>query len=448
MVRLADADYHGRPRSAFRRGGVSRSLEVWIDVDTLPASTHRAHLQGFAHHPDIDVYVTDETPGAIHVELQTDETRNAVGARIEHADGHTLIAGGPLDTYRALAASWQAEPQDDVSDSQLLFSALLGSVADNHPADAFVTGARALWSGMKQANAMSVTDALALVGLFLRSRDDFVVSFEPRPLTYNRGLFYWLLARELIPSWGPAWRALDPPRPDGSSWAFNGLGHALIIRVDQVLRARDRVHAELNLLQDNDTSDETLFALDGLLVAADACFDVIARVLNRHWALGTDAGARWRSDSWVQKLLRADHKLEVAVGDGTPLSDAVALVGALRLSLHAMPLNTIAHARGSMRDVENLLVVPPEQQTVIEEIFDSRGGDAAWGSDVRLDALVLLDVRRFVEALTRFSLQTIEGTMAAIVGSATQRDRVGDWEDTTEVRRHLRALSGTIGWNE
>jgi hypothetical protein len=52
---------------------------------------------------------------------------------------------------------------------------------------------------------MPAKAALALVGLYLRARDDFTLRRLPGLReTFGRGLFYWVLARELLPN---AWRS-------------------------------------------------------------------------------------------------------------------------------------------------------------------------------------------------------------------------------------------------
>lgn len=443
-VQISDSDYFGRPRSAFRRGGSSRPLEVWVDFESLEPSEHLDHLLGFAHHDLIDLYASRPVEGANLADLLIHDGQ--AGARVDTNDGYSLHAGGRVDTYKALTSRWL--PNGTVADREaLLSSALLGTVADNSPADAYVTGAELLWTNMRRSNAMSVLNALSIIGLYLRSTDDFMVSMNPAHLQYNRGLFYWLLARELVPSWGPTWRKLVPDTVEDSSRYLNGLAHALIVRVDQALRARDRVHLELKLPQDNDSADEVLFALDGLLVSLDACFDIIARVLNSHYDLGKDTAARWRSAEWVRKLIAAVPRLHDTVCAKSPFADSVALIGALRSSLHGVPSQTIAYSSGSIRDIENLLVAPPEQQERIAEIVQRRGGGCNWGMRPDLDDLIFVEINSFVEALTRLSLEVIEHALSAVCGADAEVDRAGDWGDTPEVRNKLRSLSGTVGWN-
>lgn len=250
-----------------------------------------------------------------------------------------------------------------------------------------------------------------------------------------------------MPSWGPTWRSLIPHPTSGWPGFLNGLGHALIIRIDQVLRARDRVHVELKLPPENDSADEFLFALDVLLVCLDSCFDILGRVLNGAHSLGADSAARWRDERWVRKLVGAAPGLTAATSKGSALSDATLLIGALRRSLHGVPLQTVAQSGSfSMRDIDNLLVVPPDQQSTVSDVLTRRGGEPAWGSRAGLDGLLFIGPITFVEALTRFALEGIEEVVSAAIGVDAVFDPREEWGATEEVRHQLRALSGTSDW--
>lgn len=451
-VWIQDSDYLGRPRSAFRRGASSRPLAVWVDVGSLTSSTDLTHLLGFARHNQVDVYSSEPLDGGHRVTLEVHGGQ--AGATV---DGSRSLRGGSVDTYRRLTSRWAPAMSEDERKA-LLTTALLATVAERR-ADAFVTGAQSLFPQpasqghraemrMQRANPMGVLEALALIGLHLRSADDFTLSMTPGDLQdCSRWAFYWLLARELLPSWGPSWRNLVPDSLDRGG-LLNGLGHALIVRAGHVLRARDRVHLELKLPPDIESADEALFALDGLFVSLDACFDVMARVLNRYHNIGKDSGARWRDDGWVANLTKKDSRLSKVLAPGGPFADVVVLIGALRRSLHGVPSQTIACSEGFRGDVENLLVVPPEEQEKVLKVIGRRGGDACWGVRPGIDDLIFVDLRIFVEALSRSALEAIETAVANVVGPDAEFDPRGDWSDTPELRHQLRALSGTVGWNE
>jgi hypothetical protein len=114
---------------------------------------------------------------------------------------------------------------------------------------------------------MPVEAALALLGLYLRARDDFTLRRLPGfRETLGRGLFYWVLARELLPN---AWRStsagVQHKQATGDDRVLQ-LFMSAITRLDRALRSRDRLHHQMKLEQNNDTADEALFFLDTFLV--------------------------------------------------------------------------------------------------------------------------------------------------------------------------------------
>jgi hypothetical protein len=186
VVRLADAEYHGRARSAFGRAGPPRQLDVWLDVATLTPSADLRHLLGFATHDKLRFIATRPVNGAETAELVVGN--GYAGARLDDPTGATWLGGAPVATYERLLAHWIPDLSDPERD-RVLASTLLATVADIRRADVLVTG-NPVRDRMNESNGMGVREALAVIGLFLRSNDDFTVSLDPS-LSYSRGPFYW-----------------------------------------------------------------------------------------------------------------------------------------------------------------------------------------------------------------------------------------------------------------
>lgn len=441
-LRLPDSDYHGRSRSAFGRAGAARPLDIWVDTAGAGSSRELDHLLGYASHRRLHLVTTTRVANVDLAELMIDN--GYAGARIDYVGGTEWIGGGPVATWSTILDSKTTLNGD--SREEVLRSVLLATVGGYLTADIFVTAHEVVRELDPGGNALTPVEALAVIGLYLRAEDDFTVSGAPLQ-SYNRGLFYRLLARELVPHWGPTWRQLAAREDDPSF--LNGLGHALILRLGAVLRARDRAHLELQLPPTNDTADEFLLALDALLLALDACFDVIARTLNHRYRLGRDQAARWRdAERWRTRLLAAEPRLTAVAGPGSLLDDSVNAIGALRLSFHGVPLQTIASSRGgSLREVENLLVVPPDARDILAAIVERRGGRSAWGLKPGIDGLIFVEPGPFVEALSRHAVEAVESLVKLAVGPGAELDPSGDWSATPEVLHQLRALSGTLDWN-
>ena len=110
-------------------------------------------------------------------------------------------------------------------------------------------------------------DALTLLGLYLRSQGEFVFSHNPKgKMAFNRGMYFVVGTMELLPS---AWRwtaaAMQHGRGGGDD-ALMFLVGSLLQRVGRALQARDEVHCALSRPQNNDTAEEALAALDGVLL--------------------------------------------------------------------------------------------------------------------------------------------------------------------------------------
>jgi len=95
--------------------------------------------------------------------------------------------------------------------------ALAAIVAETIGVDIFITDREYLykmtWKLADGVTYCGLDDALTVVGLYLRSQGEFIISCDPAGRgthTMNRGLYYWVGTRELLPS---AWRWFLRMRP-------------------------------------------------------------------------------------------------------------------------------------------------------------------------------------------------------------------------------------------
>jgi hypothetical protein len=255
----------------------------------------------------------------------------------------TPIKPSPSDTYASILTS--------VTMDEILRVLLLASASRDRGADALVTGSRVLIDPAirgpvaRDSNAMPVEAALALAGLYLRARDDFTLrQLQGGRETFNRGLFYWVLARELLPS---AWRSTSAggqhDQATGDDHVFQ-LFISVITRLDRALRSRDRLHHQMKLEQNNDTADEALFALDTFLVFLVGAFDAVGRAA--HLTYGLDPSrihdVSWRRSWRTRKLAPVAATLAQLMDNGTPARDTLDLLALLRNTVHGEALRTVA----------------------------------------------------------------------------------------------------------
>lgn len=117
----------------------------------------------------------------------------------------------------------------------------------------------------------------------------------------NRGLFYWVGTRELLPS---AWRWFSACVQHSQAVGDDSLlllGQSVLQRVQRALQVRDDVNVALNRPQNNDTADEALSSLDVFLLLLMGAVDATARVV--HAVLGIAGGphaAGWQRREWLR----------------------------------------------------------------------------------------------------------------------------------------------------
>jgi hypothetical protein len=175
---------------------------------------------------------------------------------------------------------------------------------------------------------MPVEAALALIGLYLRTRDDFTLRRMPGLReTFDRGLFYWVLARELLPN---AWRSTSAGaqhnQATGDDRIFQ-LFISAITRLDRALRSRDRLHHQMKLEQNNDTADEALFSLDMFLVFLVGAFDAVGRAAHLTYSLDPSRlhEVSWRRSWRSKQLAPVAASLAQLMDDGTAARDTLDL---------------------------------------------------------------------------------------------------------------------------
>jgi hypothetical protein len=216
------------------------------------------------------------------------------------------------------AADTTVGAYSDLSDAQAAErrrrDALALLVADAIGADLFITERAYLhekrWGIARGVTVVDPDSALAIVGLYLRSQDTYVTSRDPSGRgthTMNRGRFFWVGTRELLPA---AWRwftgCLQHSRGGGEE-RLVFLAQSVLQRVERALQVRDEVHVSLNRPQNNDTADEALASMDVMLLLLMGAVDATARVAHSALRITTDIHqSGWQRKAWMKDVaLRA-----------------------------------------------------------------------------------------------------------------------------------------------
>jgi hypothetical protein len=443
----------GECRSAFETGPGQRPLRVLVDRRTAETPGYDFLIKLCSHS---GVHAVSEAAAALdRLEFQQpDRDEDQLPFTIISADKATGLAIWPYSKWEKKA---RVLNQSVVPDG-LPHGFRLAAVAQEIKMDALATEDPLLLAHrtdhfLSRGNIRSVEEAVALVGLFLRSRGDYTV-WPEYSFHYGRGSYYWGLARALLPAGWRWFSACVTSSSNGGPDKALTLGQAAIRRVERALRCRDVVHIELAKPDSRDAAGEALFYLDSLLVALSGAFDSVARVAHVTYEMpGQLRWASWRNREWLKQLRDADNDLAARMVSGTDGGDSLELVAALRNCLHGEPLDLVTVSRGY--EGRTLVTVPDEEAAKVRSIVQRHPPADSFGIE-DLSFGLAFKPEILCEALVPWAVRTLDALMAAtdvtrLPGVAGTVLRAGPPNDERpgfpglfqpETRHRLRMLAG------
>lgn len=387
--------YRHDKRLAFARGADARPLRIYIDNATTPASDALQLLIDFAHHDQVEVVTSDgSTP--ITMTIGPWDGKDFAPVEMTFPDGSRMQSGyiGP-DIPRMGRELWS-----DPDEGERL--TILAVMADEHGSDALVPSSDALLTHLPRnvvegASPMTAEQAVALLGLFLRVREDFVFHVSGGgKMRFDRGLFYFVLMRELLSS---SWRWFSACVASATATKDDTIlfvGQSALERAERALRARDRMHERLQLPPTRDSLTEAIFYFDVTLLMLGGAFDGVARVAHiTHGLKGSPRGVSWGSDSWLNKLERANKPLADAMRSDQPLRDARDVVAVLRNTIHSQSLRTVTHSTMGRHD--ELVLVPSDVEGDLEAVLNRLGTPEQFGVSRQRDGRLYIEPGTYVE---------------------------------------------------
>jgi hypothetical protein len=238
----------------------------------------------------------------------------------------SMIAG---DVGRGDMATWDdSNPElstEDAAAARRAASIALGA-ADAANADLLVTTRAFLLRGQwpfrdRDTVAFTPTDAAALIGQFLRSRDVYMGWFDEGQwrMSFDRLGYFWLASRALLPE---GWRwfshCVYSETEEQSDLVL--LAQSVFQRLARVLGRLDDLRWATSLKPGNGMADEAVTSLDYILIDLAGAFDAAARVAHRVLDLsGSEYLAQWRGrKSWSKALSMACPGLAALVAAQSP----------------------------------------------------------------------------------------------------------------------------------
>lgn len=285
------------------------------------------------------------------------------------------------------AAAYADEPSERAARLRKL-DAIAAEAAESIKADIFVTRREYLqvvdWSLAPSVTFLTPEEALPFVSLYLRAQGEFYVWKGHRfSETYNRGLFYWVGARELLPAAWPWFSACLQHGRTVRSERLTYTGQSALQRVDRVLELRDLVHRALNQPQDNDVADDALVSFDSALVFLMGALDAVARVAHELLRMrGGSHDAGWQRSRWLGKLEKVAPDLAAVVAPGTEGHALLVILTALRNTVHSAGLLPVGVGTARLERERTMIDlssgVDDEKLQEVLTCMDVLGGRQAW----------------------------------------------------------------------
>lgn len=389
-------------RPVFLPGTPRRRLALVVDSARLPRGLELDLLYSLASHDLVDVVsTTADQPGGVMAIGPYDHDEDAF--RPGRGDVAPIIRGA--STWFTFAEEHARSRGTEPSETLRRF--LLAAGARDRT-DALVVDDLDFIHGVADsANPMSLRQALALIGLFLRSRGreetgcrDGITRRIPVAGQYHN------VTRALLPS-GWRWYSAcvanaDVTGDETTRW----IADAVHQRFARCIRARDEVLAQSLLPSRVADWELRAYHLDALLLMLNGCFDAAKRV--------AIAACPPMKENLKEHLAKHAPALGQLVDDDQPtgVRSVMRLVAKLRNTIHAEPL---AHVRNRDGDGDRLLVgLPPKVARAVREDIGRLGGETYWGllPDIGSSVPDLLDPLPFVQLLVPYAANSLDMLMA------------------------------------
>ncbi len=380
----------GEFASAFERGPRERPLRLLVDWETIPAGVAADVLHEMSAHPLIEVLGTRPSDD-LHVEFVCHgDPRLPDSAHVTRrkSDGIAMFSLMDFGEHLRAAAPYFADDRDE----RRLLESRLTVLCERASIDALVTESPALLSHdpalflFGRPNVLPAAEAVALAGLFLRSRGEFTRT--PRvPWLINwksAEAFYRTLAFVLIPS-SRLWLGATLPRQardiyDETFAVHAAIGQSITSQVTRALRARDHLQVLRRGDLSGDTAHDVAAQFEYALISLYGAFDSLAHLCAVTYGISKKLTDAWQREPWRKKLRKDPATLAVAeVAESKQVQLTLRLLGELRNTVHGPSLEPrLDESRGHRRAV---VLVPPTRLRSFQAALSGWGAveEGWWG---------------------------------------------------------------------
>lgn len=408
--------------SPFQRGSDERQIRLTLHSESFvgaPEAEMEAirMLLGLGHLKDVDLMTTEKGEHSHLTKITPDTVADNVTYEIAGEHKETITGTARFKDLQCVSMRLAGKSESNDPEVQGVLSDLL--VAGAHQTlrrDILVTLSQRLMSSrsewpLREANLHTPCDAAKLVGLFLRSRGNYVIeTSKGGTISEHQGSFYWILVRNRLPSMWHYFSACvhaEPERKDNTC----ELGQAVLTRCVRATEARDAIGVQFFLPQDNQTRDTIIYHFDYLTLLLAGALDAQARVAHRAYVITKppEYRAAFRNQDFRDALLSkgADDLHGLVTGDA--FLDLMDLVYGLRNTIHGAGLTTLAYRDVSSPE-RSFIRVSPNDRSKIETAAGQRDSLDYWGLIPGRE--LYLEPYTFATALVNECLDTMDKVAA------------------------------------
>ncbi len=279
---------------------------------------------------------------------------------------------------------------------------------------------------LADARLMSVDQAAALMGLYLRACGERIVEIDPHGagIMASEERMYLLGALSVLPRYEVLHEAVWDAYTQSGDPVLVGLTDALAVRLGRALKARDYLQVRRRAPAVEEIWSDVLYFFESVLVCLQGALDAAARLVHELFQVeGSRRQANWGRDGWWSRLDKSSAPVQEF--DRDALTDLDVLVGDLRNSIHGEVLSGELRQRVQPGEKPRSIAYPQRSVALDTELAgpvskaaSRRGGPARWAVRGAFpETAALLDPWRYAEAAIVTTAAALSNVIGALVDS-------------------------------
>ena len=366
---------YGRPlRITYHNSGLNNLPEV--EKKAL------ATINDFAKHSSVDIIQTEK---GTYPNIEFDKFDSDCNILLFHLKvEHKLIEHGihSPDILKIRIREFLRKNKKESRESRIPYNEIYFARAHYElNRDLFVTNNSWLINNrtcdeIKVTNPRTPKEALKILGLLLRSKNDFCISNNHY---FNRGLFYWALVRYNLPAmWGYFNACVKSEKYRSDDILI--LGNSILSRSVRCYQACDEIGKYFYHNNNNDSRDGIMYHFDYLNILLSGILDAQARIIYRVFDMKevkNERFADFQNIRFIKEIKKLDRNISEFITDSI-FKHTYKIISDLRNTVHGANLQTIGHK--TFKDPEDSFIMTSFSEIPgIRNLFCNHEKNVDWG---------------------------------------------------------------------